>query len=64
MTLDEKQNLAYRSLDNYKILNCGENKKAVAVYFTSHNLFYPDTLESFNHSIYDKDYYEWIKMGG
>lgn len=58
MSLKDKQLGAYNNLDNYKILTC-VGRNAVVVYFSSHNLFYPDTLECFEKAIYEKDRYEW-----
>ena len=40
----------------------GGEKKSVAIYFTSHNLFYPDKLECFENTIFEKDRYEWTRM--
>lgn len=32
------------------------------MYFTSHNLFYPDTIECFEKAIKEKDRYEWTRI--
>lgn len=61
MTLVELQEWAYNNLDNYKIIQSG-GKNTVAVYFTSHNLFYPDTIECFEKAIKEKDRYEWTRI--
>lgn len=63
MTLEERQSQAYDSLDNYKIVYSEKGKSTtVAVYFTSHSLFYPDTLECFDYSIFENDRYEWTRQ--
>lgn len=62
MTLVELQEWAYNNLDNYKIIQSGGVKNTVAVYFTSHNLFYPDTVECFEKAIKEKDRYEWTRI--
>lgn len=51
---------AYNKLDNYKIVSTTDGSPDIcAIYFTSHDLYYPNTEESFRYSIYEKDRYEW-----
>ncbi|EGP5048106.1 hypothetical protein E4K24_000362 [Enterococcus faecium] len=48
--------------NNYKIEydnNCKSNR--CAIYFSSHGIYYPETLENFSNVIVKKDYYEWYK---
>ena len=50
--------------DNYRIEYAEESnlveKDLCVCYFSSHEIYYPNTLESFNYSIVEKDKYEWM----
>lgn len=59
MTLSELQQNAYSELPNYRIIGGG---KKIAIYFTSNDLYWPDTPESFQYSIIEKDRYEWTNL--
>ena len=54
-------NRAYENCDNYLIdyNNC-QDKSYCALYFSSNNIYYPNTENSFKLSIINKDRYEWF----
>lgn len=50
----------YNKLPNYKIVyddSCSENR--CAIYFSSNNIYYPNTEEIFRKRIVEKDFFEW-----
>lgn len=62
---NEKKPLAqqiYKN-DNYKIIensDCDGND--CVLFFSSHNVWFPNTEESFRYSFVENDYYEWLKF--
>lgn len=61
MSLTNYQKKAWNELENIRIIkNSGGN--TVAIYFSSNNLYYPDTEDCFVKTIYEKDRYEWTRM--
>ena len=51
---------AYKEQRNYLIQYDNRNpSEYCAVYFSSHNIYYPNTEESFRKSIQEKNYFEW-----
>lgn len=55
---------AYEKLDNYKVVfheSEGVQKDLCAVYFSSNEIYYPNTRAAFTRSIMEKDKYEWGK---
>lgn len=59
----ELVNSVYSAHDNYLIENSSGidtgQLKYCAVYFSSNNLYYPNTAEEFNNAIVDKNRFEW-----
>ncbi|WP_159522013.1 hypothetical protein [Sunxiuqinia indica] len=52
----------YQNDQNYKILydeSIGVDKKLCAIYFSSNELYYPNTEKAFNFSIVGRDKFEW-----
>ena len=47
--------------NNYKIVYDNQNKdnKLCVIYFSSNEIYYPNTVSSFQYSIIEKDRYEW-----
>lgn len=45
-------------IDSSKIEN--ENEKYCAIYFSSHDIYFPNTAEAFNNQLVKKDRYEWF----
>lgn len=63
--MDELKTLirkAYDTLPNYRIDYDSSDKGCVAIYISSNGIFYPDTVECFNKTIFDKDRYEFTKL--
>ncbi len=52
---------AYLELDNYRIEYSDNNQASdyCAIYFSSHDIYFPNNDASFNNSIFLKDHYEW-----
>lgn len=57
-----RQKEAYEHLLNYRIDIDKDLKDCVAIYISSNGIFYPDTVECFNSTIFDKDRYEFTKL--
>lgn len=55
------QEKAWNELENIKIIQ-SNGGGTVAIYFTSNNLYYPNTVECFENTIYKKDRYEWTNL--
>jgi len=56
-------NSVYSDFDNY-LIDQAENDskdKYCAVYFSSHNIYYPNSFECFNREIISKNKYEWFR---
>lgn len=53
---------AYDTLPNYRIDYDSSNKGCAAIYISSNGIFYPDTVECFNKTIFEKDRYEFTKL--
>lgn len=50
--------------DNYKIIdNPHGTRDECILYFSSNNIWFPNTEEAFKHSFVENDYYEWVKYG-
>lgn len=58
-SLTELQLHIYNSSPNYEIEFTSDTKECVAIYFTSHNLFFPHNVESFRKSVIEKKHFEW-----
>lgn len=58
-SLAELQLHIYSNSANYTIECTNNSKDCVAIYFTSHNLFFPHNAESFQKSVIEKDHFEW-----
>ena len=58
-TLMQKE---YDTLPNYRIDYDSNNKGCVAIYISSNGIFYPDTVECFERTIFEKDRYEFTKL--
>ena len=54
---------AFNELENYKIeyTETGDSD-CCAVYFSSHDIYFPNNNESFNNNIFIKDHYEWYHL--
>lgn len=52
----------YSESDNIKIIDIEgtENSKLCVIYFSSNELYYPNTEKAFNSTIVNRDKYEWI----
>jgi len=53
---------ALSHLENYKVIysdRTGADKNCCVIYFSSNEIYYPNTGKSFNESIIKKDKYEW-----
>lgn len=51
--------------DNYKIfLNEAAKNKTCIIFFSSNNIWYPNTKEAFEYSFIKNDYYEWNSLKG
>lgn len=53
---------AYDTLPNYRIDYDSKNKDCVAIYISSNGIFYPDTVDCFERTIFEKDRYEFTKL--
>lgn len=62
MELKELQLHAYNTLKNYKIEYSSSKNNCCAIYFSSNAIFWPDTEDEFNKSIFERDRYEMTKM--
>lgn len=62
MELQNRIREAYETLSNYRIDYISQNKDCVAIYISSNGIFYPDTVECFNHTIFESDRYEFTKL--
>lgn len=62
MSLDIFQKKAWVELENIKVVNIPGGGKTVVIYFSSNNLYYPDTEDCFVNTIFEKDRYEWTRM--
>jgi len=52
----------YRDQNNFKVeYDESGDKEVCAIYFSSHNIYYPNTIEAFTESILNADKYEWYK---
>ena len=54
-------NQVYRECPNFLIEN-SEGAKRCVIYFSSNDIYYPNTEEIFRKRIVEKNYYEWYKM--
>lgn len=52
------------SQNNYRVINnenCNNNR--CVLYFSSNDIWFPNTEQAFRYSLIEHDYYEWIKFG-
>lgn len=54
-------NQVYREYPNYLIEKSGNTKKC-AIYFSSNDIYYPNTEEVFRKRIVEKNFFEWYKI--
>ncbi len=54
-------NQVYQERPNYLIESTGEGKKC-AIYFSSNDIYYPNTEEVFRKRIVEKNFFEWYKI--
>lgn len=59
MNLEEAQKICYEQNFNYKEEILDASKKLCFCFFSSHGIYYPDTIEEFNKKIVCDDYYDW-----
>lgn len=62
---NEKKPLAQQiyKRDNYKIIeNPDSCENSCVLFFSSHNIWFPNTEEAFRYSFVENDYYEWLKF--
>lgn len=53
----------YRTRDNFLVEHSSEgDKEWCAVYFSSNDIYYPNTEEIFKKRIVEKDFYEWYRL--
>ena len=50
---------AQRDRDNYLVDYTDGDSKVCAIYFSSHNIYYPNDRAAFQEAIITKDKYEW-----
>lgn len=50
-----------KSRPSIKVIDTAALNNKCAIYFTSHALYFPNTLKNFSYSIVEKDYFEWKK---
>lgn len=62
LTLKDYKKKAWNELENIKIIQNNGGGNSVAIYFSSNNLYYLDTTECLENTIYKKDRYEWTKL--
>lgn len=56
------QEKAYCKLVNYKIEIVNSENNCVAIYISSNGIYYPDTVDCFNKTIFEKDRYEFTRL--
>lgn len=63
---NEKDNLeileAYHNMEHMKLEMTGNKAKQCYIFFTSHGLYYPTTIENFKHKVLEQDRYEWVNI--
>lgn len=59
MSLQELQNRVYNENPNCRVEGKGNR---IAIYFSSNNLYWPDTKECFEQAVIQKDRYEWTRQ--
>ena len=53
---------SYVKFENYKIKIFDESKDTVYIYFSSNGLYFPDEINVFRHTIFERNYFEWENL--